>query len=82
MQDNGIMKNHKDNIHSHLEIAFNLAQQMQVEVQNQEGDSDLYRKLACYLVPGLNHWINGPQAGNMKDLDELFKRRVDETERS
>lgn len=59
-------------------MAFAISQKWQAEVQSTEGDSDLYRKLAFYLTPNLNHWINGMQAGNMKDLDELFKRRLDE----
>jgi hypothetical protein len=73
--DNEKLKNYRDNIENHLGIALNIAQQMQTEVQQTEGDSDLFRKLSMYLTPNLNHWINGAQAGNMKDLKETLTRR-------
>jgi hypothetical protein len=40
-----------------------------------EGESDMYRKLAYYTVPNLQHWLTGAQAGNMKDLNELLEAR-------
>jgi hypothetical protein len=69
------LKNYTDHIASHLETALQLALQMQQLTMDSEGDSDLYRKLAFYLTPNLNHWVSGPQAGNVKDLRELFARR-------
>lgn len=57
-------------------MAHSIAQQWQDRVQSEEGDSDLYRKLAYYLTPNLLHWVTGKQAGSMEDLDELVKRRV------
>ena len=69
------IKNYIDHINDHLLTALNLANKLQKEVQDTEGDSDLYRKLAFYLTPNLNHWITGAQAGNMKDLKELIVRR-------
>ena len=61
-----------------LETTLRLAEEARDDVQRREGDSDLYRKLAFYLVPSLHHWINGMQAGNMKDLRELLVRREKE----
>jgi hypothetical protein len=69
------LKNYTDHIASHLETALQLAVQMQQLTMDSEGDSDLYRKLAFYLTPNLNHWVSGSQAGNIKDLRELFARR-------
>lgn len=74
--DNDILKNNIDNIKHHLESALKLSQSMQVEVQNAEGDSELFRKFSIYLTPSLNHWINGMQAGNMRDLNEVLKLRT------
>jgi hypothetical protein len=65
-------------IKQHLEMAATLSQQWQVKVQNVEGDSDLYRKLSFYLTPTLYHWINGMQAGNMKDLENVLAQRAKE----
>ena len=62
-------------IESHLSIALSLSQQMQQRVHALETDSDLYRKLSFYLTPSLNHWINGAQAGGMKDLKALLDKR-------
>lgn len=78
--NNDQLKNYADEIANHLGIALNLALQMQQSVVSIEGDSDLYRKLAFYLTPTLAHWVNGAQAGNMKDLRELFERRAKEEE--
>lgn len=72
------LKNYRDNIEYHLQTALTLAQDMQTVTFTAEGDSDLNRYLACYLVPGMNHWLTGAQAGNMKNLKELFERREKE----
>lgn len=64
-----------DQIKKHLQSALDLSQAWQTKVQTEEGDTDLTRKLAFYLTPNLNHWLHGQQAGNMKDLEELFKKR-------
>jgi hypothetical protein len=74
------MQESLEQIRQHLEIALAIAQRWQVEVQNTEGDSDLFRKLAFYLTPSLAHWINGAQAGGMKDLEETFARRLAQQE--
>jgi len=68
----------KNEIQRHLENALAVAISMNATVDASEGDSDLSRYLSHYLVPGLNHWISGNQAGNMKFLDELFVRREQE----
>jgi|SRR5690606_29642644 len=70
------IKNYVDHIDDHLSMALNLAQKMQELVLETEGDSDLNRKLAFYLIPNLTHWIVGAQAGNMKDLKETLARRL------
>lgn len=62
-------------IKEHLEAALRLSQDWQTKVQNEEGDSDLYRKLAFYLTPSLQHWITGAQAGNIEDLNGLLTKR-------
>jgi len=74
------MQEDLNQIKQHLEIAAELAQQWQVRVQNTEGDSDLYRKLAFYLTPSLYHWISGMQAGNMKDLENTLAQRAKEAD--
>jgi hypothetical protein len=73
-----LIKNYIGDIQDHLKSALALSQQLQSRVQEVEGDSDLYRKLAYYLTPSLNHWIEGLQAGNIKDLNELLDRREKE----
>lgn len=65
-----------DTIDSSLQTARLVAMQLQNYVLETEGDSDLYRKLAYYLSPTLNHWLEGAQAGNIKDLRELLARRA------
>lgn len=70
-----IIKNYIDHIEDHLNVARENAILLQTHVQETEGDSDLHRKLAFYLTPSLNHWIEGAQAGNMKDLRELLDNR-------
>ena len=72
------LKNYIDNIEDHLKTAAAVAQQMQLYVQGAEGDSDLYRKLAFYLVPSTVHWIEGKQAGSIADLKETLARRLAE----
>lgn len=69
------LKEYKDAIDKHLHDAFRAAAEMQAIVSDSEGDSDLFRKLAFYLTPSLNHWINGAQAGSMKDIDTLLSKR-------
>lgn len=69
-------KDYVDNIESHLQAALSVALAMQKHVEETEGDSDLYRKLAFYLSPNLNHWLSGAQAGNIRDLRELLQRRA------
>lgn len=62
-------------IETHLQAALGDAINLQAHVMAEEGDSDLYRKIAFYLVPSLQHWITGVQAGNMKDLGTLLTER-------
>ena len=69
------LKEYKDAIDMHLQAAFRAAAEMQSIVSDSEGDSDLFRKLSFYLTPNLNHWINGAQAGSMKDIDSLLTKR-------
>jgi len=69
------LKEYKDAIDMHLRAAFGAAAEMQSIVFDSEGDSDLFRKLSFYLTPSLNHWINGAQAGSMKDIDNLLDKR-------
>jgi len=68
-------KNYLEQIKYHLEVSLTLAEKMQEKVQGNEGDSDLYRKLAFYLRPNLHHWIHGTQAGGIKDLNTLLLDR-------
>jgi len=72
------LKNYRDNIEYHLRTALTLSEDMQKVVFASEGDSDLNRYLGMYLVPGMNHWLTGNQAGNMRFLKELFERREKE----
>lgn len=69
------LKSYADNIAIHLQSALQLAQQMQQLTHSTEGDSDLHRKLGFYLVPNLTHWVNGAQAGGVKDLDTTLEKR-------
>lgn len=62
-------------IEEKFQSALTLAIQLQAHIEQTEGDSDLHRKIAYYLVPNLNHWINGSQTGNIKDLNELIGKR-------
>lgn len=62
-------------IKANLDAAFGSASALVSHVYTTEGDSDLHRKLAFYLLPSLNHWINGAQAGNMKDLETTLAKR-------
>lgn len=66
---------HVDAIKANLEKAYESAVALQTFVQTTEGDSDLYRKLAFYLTPNLAHWLEGAQAGNMKDLNDTLNKR-------
>jgi hypothetical protein len=70
------MKHYVDNIEDHLKTALANAQMLQAHILETEGDSDLHRKLAFYLTPALIHWVDGAQAGNMKDLKETLNRRL------
>jgi len=63
-------------IEMHMQMALMRASGLMQYVLDAEGDSDLHRKLQMYLVPNLHHWITGMQAGNMRDLRELFDRRA------
>jgi hypothetical protein len=74
--DNEKLKIYVDTLDSHLKSALMTAQSMQAEVQKTEGDSDLLRKISMYLVPNLDHWINGLQAGNVKDLKAVLEERI------
>lgn len=74
-QNTDSLKAHITNIQNHLEYALDVAKRMQDEVQTSEGDSELFRKISFYLTPSLNHWINGAQAGSIKDLELLLKSR-------
>ena len=67
-----------DSIEDHLRSAFTLAQYMEKDLQELEGDSDLFRKVSYYLVPSLNHWLVGAQAGNIKDLRDTLAKRFEE----
>ena len=69
------MQDELEKINGHLQSALTSAQAWETKLQSEELDSDLHRKLSFYLIPSLNHWITGAQAGSMKDLEELFKRR-------
>lgn len=69
------LNRYRGDIVSNLQMALNAAINMQQLVHDTEGESDLYRKLAFYLTPSLQHWLTGAQAGNMKDLAETFWRR-------
>jgi hypothetical protein len=73
--NNETLKNYIDNIESHLSCIVEIAKNMQDDVMAAEGESDLHRKLTSYLVPNMNHWLNGAQAGGIKDLKELLAQR-------
>lgn len=65
-------KNYIDYIEDHLKAAFDNAQMLEKYLEETEGDSDLFRKVSFYLVPSLNHWLVGAQAGNIKDLRDAL----------
>jgi hypothetical protein len=69
------IKNYVGHINDGLEKALANALHLQQHVHATEGDSDLYRKLAFYLTPSLQHWLSGPQGGSMKDLNDLLDKR-------
>jgi len=71
------LHNYIENIEDHLKTAAAIAQHMRDHVFQTEGDSELFRRLSYYTVPGLNHWIEGSQAGSAKDLKECLARRLD-----
>lgn len=71
-----VIENYIDNIDNHLQAALSNALILEKHLETVEGDSDLYRKIAFYLSPSLNHWLIGAQAGNIKDLRELLARRA------
>ena len=71
------LHNYIENIEDHLKTAAAIAQHMRDHVFQTEGDTDLFRKLSYYTVPSLNHWIDGAQAGSIKDMKETLARRVD-----
>ena len=60
-------------IKSYLEDAYRIAAKWQQAEYAANGDSALFRKLSAYLTPNLQHWIDGAQAGNIKDLEETLK---------
>lgn len=66
------------NIEKGLQEALGSAIMLQQKVFDTEGDSDLFRKLSCYLVPNLQRWVDGAQAGGIKDLNETLERRARE----
>lgn len=70
------LKQYIDGLEDHLRYCLSATQQIQSEVQAAEGDSDLLRKFSFYLTPNLNHWINGEQAGNVKDLRSVLASRT------
>jgi hypothetical protein len=74
------IKNLVASIEANLEMALVNAEQLQQHVVSAEGDSDLNRKLAFYLIPALKHWVWGAQAGNVRDLKETLARRLAEKE--
>ena len=73
---NESLKTYIDQLEGHLKLALSMTIVMQNEVQANEGDSDLLRKFSFYLTPNLNHWINGEQAGNVKDLRSVLASRT------
>ena len=75
---NDELKEYIDDIYSHLEYVFAITQRMEEKIKNEEGDIDLFRKLSFYLTPNMNHWLNGMQTGNVKDLRETLERRMKE----
>jgi len=77
MTEDDVIKKFIEDIDVALNTALVNAQHLQQSVQKTEGDSELYRKLAFYLVPNLNHWVSGAQAGSVKDLKDLMARRHD-----
>lgn len=78
--DNDRLKVYIEDINGALKLAFDNARRLQAEVQNTEGDSDLFRKLSMYLTPNINHWITGEQAGNVKDLKSVLEQRLPKVE--
>lgn len=69
------LQNYIENIEYHIQTARTIAQHMQEVVASTEGDSDLNRYISMYLIPGLNHWISGKQAGNTDFIKDLLSRR-------
>lgn len=70
-----INKNYIEHVEDHLNTALANAVLLQKHIQETEGDSDLYRKVSFYLIPTLNHWLHGAQAGSMKDLRDALNKR-------
>lgn len=73
--DNETLKNAINDINVHLEAALHSAQLAQSKIESIEGDSDLFRKFSAYLIPSLDHWMKGLQAGNIKDLENVLRQR-------
>lgn len=73
--DNKELEEFIKDIDSHISHVYAKSRTMQDLVQQAEGDSDLYRKLSFYLTPSMHHWLEGLQAGNIRDLQELLNSR-------
>jgi len=69
------MQEKVDRISNNLFLALQQAKALQAEVFEAEGDSDLNRKLTSYLIPNLVHWLEGSQAGGVKDLNDTLEKR-------
>lgn len=69
------VKDRVELIRKNLENALFIADELQGTVYRTEGESDLHRKLTAYLMPNLEHWMHGVQAGNIKDLEDLIEKR-------
>ena len=64
-----------DELEYHLKMAVNSAVKMANEEYPDFEESGIGRTLRSYTIPNLLHWIDGMQAGSLKDLRESIIRK-------
>jgi hypothetical protein len=74
--DNERYKEQVKDIRDRLQSVKISAELLKDDVNKAEGDSDLYRKLSMYFIPNLAHWLDGLQAGNVRDIENTIEERL------
>jgi len=64
-----------DELEYHLKMAVNSAIKMANEEYSDFEESGIGRTLRSYTIPNLKHWLEGVQAGSLKDLQESIIRK-------